>query len=310
MTMHTSAAAIVSTTSGEVASRYGRWHQAESVVCWASGSKVFLAALARSLVTEGALAWDTRVGDVLGVPAPGHLTLTALVEHRSGLPRALPEQKPTLPDPYAGWTTERFDARVLANLTDLAPEPAPTASYSNVGYAVLARTLEVSQGREWIDLVRARVVEPLGVPGDAVLLAPPVASPTAGASTPPDGRTAVGPRSLRGRPVADWDVSTGPFAAAGGLCSTLPDMARILRAALDAASPLAPGDGPHAWSNTGSRAWHAGALFRTGSLLVVDTSTGAVGAAHAAGGLPGHGERYAQKALGSLVEATAAAGRG
>ena len=149
--------------------------------------------------------------------------------------------------------------------------------------------------------MRERVVEPLGVPGSAVLLAPPDGSPTPAPAPAPAPARALASRDLRGRPVPDWDVSRGPFSAAGGLCSTVPDMVRILRAALDAGSPLSPGDGPHAWQRHGTRAWHGGALLRSGSVVVVDTGTRSVAAAHAAGGLPGHGARHAEKALRALL---------
>lgn len=297
MTARSSTAAVAVGRPGELTA-YGRWHRPESVVCWASGTKVFLAALVRSLVRQGRLSWATPVGDLLGVAAPPTMTVTALVEHRSGLPRALPEQKATLPDPYADWTTDRFDERVLGSLPALAAlGTAGEYAYSNLGYAVLARAIERSEGRAWLDLVREHVVQPLGVPGDAVLVAPPQTAAPEGQP----GLSTLVPRTLRERPVAEWDTSRGPFAAAGGLCSTVPDMVRILRAALDADSPLLPEPGPHAWTRRGRRAWHAGALLRSGSLLVLDTATRAVGAAHALGGLPGHGARYAERALGALL---------
>jgi|GEM_PF-4311900 len=295
MTLRASTAVLVQSSRRDALSQYGRWHTPEAVVCWASVTKVFVAGLARSLVAEGRLSWDLPVGTLIGTVAPEAMTVRALIEHTSGLPRALPEQKPTLPDPYAGWTTEQFDDRVLSHLTDLAGPSVPdSGGYSNVGYAVLARAIEISQGRPWLELVRERVVEPLGMPGSAVLLAPPEGS----SSQPPQ---ALGSRDIWGRPVRDWDVSDGPFSAAGGLCSTVPDMARILRAALDTESPLSPGDGPHAWQQHGARAWHNGALLRSGSLIVVDTDKRTVAAAHAVGGLPGHGARHAEKALGTLL---------
>lgn len=301
MTARSSTGAVVVARSGMLRDAFGRWHTADSVVCWASGTKVLVAAAARSLVAQGWLDWDTPVGELLDMPAPPTMTLASLVEHRSGLPRTLPEQKATLPDPYAGWTTEHFDERVLGDLSGLAALGSPgEVAYSNVGYAVLARVLERTRGAGWLDLVREHVVAPLGVPAETVLLAPPEVSP-AGPPSRVGGPAALGPRDLRGRPVAEWDVSVGPFAASGGLCSTVPGMSRILQAALAAGGPLLPGDGPHAWERQGSRAWHAGALFRSGSLLVVDTGTGAAGAAHAVGGLPGHGARYAERALTALL---------
>lgn len=125
MTARSSTGALVVAGSGHTRDAYGRWHTPESVVCWASGTKVFLAAAARSLVARGDLTWEATVGELLDVPAPPTMTLASLVEHRSGLPRTLPEQRATLPDPYAGWTTERFDDRVLGDLTNLAAQGAP-----------------------------------------------------------------------------------------------------------------------------------------------------------------------------------------
>lgn len=303
MTLRASTAAVALPATGPMRAAYGRWHHPQSLVCWASGTKVFLAGLVRALVADGALAWDTPVADLLGASGPGSMTVAALVEHRSGLPRILPEQRPTLPDPYRGWTTARFDERVLPHLDDLAaPDRVGQVEYSNLGYAVLARAVERSQSRDWLDLVRERVVAPLGLPPESVVVVPPEGAEPPDRGVADDGRSyALGSRSLCGRPVPDWDCSTGPFSAAGGLCSTVLTMAQLLRASLDTGGPLAPGDGPHAWQRQGTRAWHAGALLRSGSLLVADVDTGAVAAAHAVGGAPGHGATHAKKALDALL---------
>lgn len=290
MTLRSSQAALAWSPAAGERSEYGRWHDPETPVCWASVTKVFVAGVTRALVERGDLDWSTPAGALLGVDAP--MTLAALVEHRSGLPRALPEQKATLPDPYAEWTTEHFDSSVLPRLPELA---TTTDDYSNVGYAVLGRALERHTGTDWLTLVRDLIVAPLGLPGADFTVDAPV---TAGGPIPVS-------LDLRGRPVAEWDTSTGPFSAAGGLCASLPTMHAVLRAAVEQGGPLLPGDGPHAWVTTGQRSWHSGALFRSGSLAVVDTGTGAVAVAHALGGAPGMGSRHAEKALGTLLEAAA-----
>ncbi|MDM8084520.1 serine hydrolase domain-containing protein [Cellulomonas cellasea] len=307
MTLRASTAAAIHMPGGAQDASYGRWHSPTAVVCWASGAKVFTAGLARALVAAGELAWDSHVPTLLGVPGPEHLTIAALVEHRGGLARTLPEQRATLPDPYREWTTERFDERVLPDLEALATAVSPgVEAYSNTGYALLGRALEVSQRQGWIDLVRERLIAPLGMREEVMTVAPPD-SPRAEAS-PGAGAVALASRDLRERPVADWDVSTGPFAAAGGLCSTVPSMLAVLSAALEASSPLAPGAGPHAWTQAGALAAHQGALSRSGSLLVVNTELGSVGVAHAVGGLPGHGARRAERALSNLISRQAPAG--
>lgn len=136
------------------------------------------------------------------------------------------------------------------------------------------------------------IVTPLGLNGADFTVDAPV---TAGGPIPVS-------QDLRGRPVAEWDTSTGPFSAAGGLCATLPAMHAVLRAALEQGGPLLPGDGPHAWATSDQRSWHAGALLRSGSLAVVGTGTGAVAVAHALGGAPGMGSRHAEKALSALLQ--------
>lgn len=297
MTLRSSSGVVAIPRTGEVLSSYERWHHQDALVCWASGTKVVTAGLVRALVGDGAFGWDTPVSEMLEVEAPATLTVESLVSHRSGLPRALPEQGPTVADPYAEWTTARFDQRVLPRLGVLASTGTPGEfGYSNVGYAVLARAVEASLGRAWLDLVRTRILAPLGLPHGSVTVAPPE-----GITRLPDGPRALSSRSLRGRAVPDWDTSRGPFAAAGGLCSTVPVMAQILRVSLDTDGPVAPGSGPHAWERQGSRAWHAGALMRSGSMLVVDTETRAVAAAHVVGGPPGHGATQAEKALSEVL---------
>ena len=246
---------------------------------------MFVAALVRSLVADGTIGWDTTAGDLLGVAAPGTLTVEALVTHRSGLPRLLPGQERSR-DPYGSWTDERFDAEVLPQLGALTGEPGVEPVYSNLAYAVLVRALETGLGAPWIDQLRTRVVEPAGLPGSAVgLLAP-------------DG--VVRSRSLTGRALDDWDVSTGPFSGGGGLCSTVPDMVRLLGSALAGTSELDPRRTPHAWEGSAPRWWHRGALLRSGCVLLVDVERKTVVAAHVAGGFPGRGAEDAERAVARL----------
>lgn len=121
------------------------------MVCWASGTKVVTAALVRALVTDGLLDWEARITELLGAPAPDQMTVASLVKHRSGLPRTLPKQRPTSPDPYRQWTNARFDERVLPELVELAGSGTPSeVAYSNLGYAVLARALEIRLERGWL----------------------------------------------------------------------------------------------------------------------------------------------------------------
>lgn len=295
MTARHSAGVEIRVTDGETFSSYGRWHTPRSVVCWASGTKVFVAALARALVSSGALDWDLPVGQLLGERTPEHVTVASLVEHRSGLPRVLPEQESAHADPYRSWTVERFDARVLPSLAELASAgPRGESGYSNLGYALLGRAMEIAFDASWLDLVRHHVIAPLGLETETVSVRRPEGIEAQG-----DG--ALSPRSLRGRAVPDWDLSTGPFSAAGGLCATVADMSAALQASLDLGGHLTRSDGPQAWGWQEGRAVHAGALLRSGSLLMINPENGTVGAVHAVGGLPGRGAQLAERRLTAFV---------
>jgi serine-type D-Ala-D-Ala carboxypeptidase/endopeptidase len=197
-----------------------------------------------------------------GRPAPPSVTVGSLVEHTAGLPRVLPSQAHAVGDPYTAWTADRVDREVLPELGRLIEESGGRdvdVGYSNLGYAVLTRVVELRTGRPWIELLRERVVTPLGVAAEAVTL-------------DPTGRPVVLSRSVLGRPQPDWNASTGPFSAAGGLYATLPDMLTLLFSAVDGRGELDPRRSPHAWDGRDPRYFHQGAHMRSGS-VVVATST-------------------------------------
>ncbi len=292
LSVRRSRAAEVLRRGRERESRYGPLHDPDSWVCWASVTKIFVAALCAALVERGEISWATRVEDLAGREVTTPITIDALVEHRSSLPRMLPHGRSVV-DPYREWTTERFDAEVLGSLRALRVNTSGAAGfvYSNLGYAVLTRSIEIGLGSSWIDLMRKQVLEPLGIPPSSMKIGAPVRHARPGlAST-------MRSRDFRGRALDDWDVASGPFSGAGGLCSTVSTMVDALARSLEAQAHLAPSATPHAWSGSGTRFEHAGALLRSGSLVVVDTATGSVAAAHAVGGVPGHGDRYARRAL-------------
>ena len=179
-------------------------------------SKSFAAICALQLEAEGVLSLDDRIVDHLpwfsvgGGHAP--ITLRQLLMHRSGLPIGAD------PGPSS-----------FALVADLAEaetewEPGERFWYSNVGYDTLGFALEARTGLPFPELVRRRVLEPLGMhssvahiaPGDRRLLA--------------DGHEGL-------HPELPWHPANGlvtaPFApsegASGSIISTAGDMARYVR---------------------------------------------------------------------------------
>ena len=274
---------------------FGRWHSADALACWGSVSKVLLAALTRALVERGNLTWDTTVGELTGMRAPDALTVEALVSHRSGLPRLLPEQARMIRDPYGPFTDERFDAEVLPRLNELAAKPTTESEYSNLGYAVLTRALEIAEGRSWIEMLRELVVVPAGLEPQSVTLDP--------GTTQEQGAAVVRARSLAGRVLDEWDLSTGPFSGAGGLWASIATMSALARTALEPGSPLDPLSGTTAWIAEHPRFWHNGAVMRSGGIVVVDVMAETVTIAHSVGGLPTGNATRAEKLAAAVMSA-------
>jgi len=161
-------------------------------------------------------------------PAQGSLapiTLLALSTHRAGLGTwPIGFQIPTQPNPFADITT----ADLVAALRHDGPKATVgrSYSYSNFGVALLGQALAAAWGQPYPDVLRARVLTPLGL--DHTLVAVP------GTKPPPE----LAPGHASGQPAANWDLDG--YAPAGAIRSSARDFAKFLQAALgDDRAPLA-----------------------------------------------------------------------
>jgi CubicO group peptidase (beta-lactamase class C family) len=171
-------------------------------------TKTFTATLVLQLRDEGKLALD----DPLGAHLPGGkhagITLRSLVSHASGLQR----------EPVgAVWDDLRMPSieAVVARLDD-AEQVLPARlrwHYSNLAFALLGEVVARVDGRDWAQALQVRLLDPLGMT-----------------------RTGLDPAEPRALgyytdPFADrvhpekW-VDMAAFSAAGGLWSTIEDLAR------------------------------------------------------------------------------------
>lgn len=132
----------------------------------ASMSKSFLAATVLSLRDEGLL--DLHVPIERYVPEaaatrydgrPAHLTLDMLLSNRSGLAEDNPWG-----DEFLGASREFIGALVRDGLT-LSATPASTYQYSNLGQSLAGRAIEAVTGRPVEDVIRERMLHPLGLAG-------------------------------------------------------------------------------------------------------------------------------------------------
>ena len=159
--------------------------------------------------------------------AAGTVTLEALSQHRSGLPR-LPAIDGLLGRSWRMWRHGQNPyGDTLAELleqTRATKVGRPKASYSNLGFELLGHAVAAAAGTSYADLVRERVAGPLGlsswyVPATAAELSP----------------RAVPGHARGGRAAEAWTgEGLGP---AGGIRSTVAGLATFAGALLDGKAP-------------------------------------------------------------------------
>lgn len=129
-------------------------------------TKSFTATLIGTLVDDGVLDWDTRVGDVFdGAHASWQgVTVSELLTHSAGAPPNFPMIAFAAPDPA---TRDALAKRRRGLVEVLVSQPLPGErgdfAYSNVGYTVAAVLAEELTNAAWEDLLTARVLRPLDI---------------------------------------------------------------------------------------------------------------------------------------------------
>lgn len=189
---------------------------ADTIFNIASLAKSFTAAGAAVLVDEGRLRWDdpvTRWLPQVRFSDPWlteHITLVDLLSHRTGLQSA-----------NTAWYRSGIDrAELLRRIRFLEPAaPFRTQQvYNNALYVVAGEVTAAAAGMGWEELIRNRLLSPLGMSHTRVGLPPNAAGNVAAPHAVIDGRQ---------QPIPPVDyVATAP---AGGIESTARDMLHWLR---------------------------------------------------------------------------------
>ncbi|MFD4668660.1 serine hydrolase domain-containing protein [Lentzea sp. NPDC058450] len=199
---------------GEERHGSGRAVRRDSKVPIGSITKTFTATLLMVLVSDGDVGLDEPVVEYLPElrralgPTADVLTARHLLSHTGGL------HAEVVAPPAGG------SAALATSVTDLVQAPGAGFSYSNAGYALIGRLIEVVTGMTWAEAVRAILVKPLGI--DLAFVA---GSEEASSSTA-SGHTVNRALSLV-RPV-EQDL-TSVEAPAGGLAASAADLVELAK---------------------------------------------------------------------------------
>lgn len=186
-------------------------------------TKVFTSLVLADMVVRGEVKLDDPVAKYL--PATVRLperdgqkiTLIDLSSQVSGLPRMPDNIKPAdVGDPYVDYgPVLLYEFLAKVKLTRGIGEKY---EYSNLGVGLLGHALALKAGMSYEDLVRKRVLEPLGMKDTAIALPERLKARLA---------TGTGPNLS---PVKNWNFDA--LAGAGALRSTARDMLKFLAAAM------------------------------------------------------------------------------
>lgn len=266
-----------------------------------SVSKAITGLLYADACERGEVRPSTSLGELLplGDCPAGQLTLASMSTHSSGLPR-LPPYPDRWQRSYSLWRHGRNPygedlAELLAQARRVRLK-SPRPRYSNLGFELLGHAVAAAAGLTFRVLVAERLSNPLGLTSTYV----------------PATNSNLGPRALsgsnrKGRSQDPWvGEALGP---AGGIRSTIGDMATLAGALLDgsapgvaALDPVASFAGPAArigaaWMTLEAKGrtvtWHNGATGGFSSWIGLDRETGtaAVLLSATAGSLDHHGFR-------------------
>lgn len=200
----------------------------------ASVTKGILAATLVRLAREGTLSLDEPVGRWLPpLKARSDMTLRAVLRHRAGLPRDLPEDYDAGQSNLAAW--------LAAHPEQL--QPAGEERYSNVGYALLADVVAKAAGAPFADVAQRRVLAPAGMRDSVIRL-----------GTAKDLDRGARPYTAGPGPDGVMTPIPSPLEiGSSGLITTAPDLARWVRTLADGAYPeLFEGDDPLGSIDAGS----------------------------------------------------------
>jgi CubicO group peptidase (beta-lactamase class C family) len=218
--------------------------EADSVFRIASMTKSFTAATTLLLRDEGALRLDEPVGTYVpeldGFKGPMGDSPLITVRHLLTMSGGLPTDDPW-GDRLQGMALDRF-AELLRGGFEFAWTPGTAFEYSNLGYGILGRVLTNVSGIEYRDLVRERLLEPLGM-----------SATTYDADDVPTERLVQGHVHRDDAFIDEPFDGYGALASMGGVFTSVRDLATWVDGFADAFPPRDDPQGAHPLSRASRR---------------------------------------------------------
>lgn len=198
----------------------------------ASVGKLFTATLAARLVEEGCLDWNTRVAEHLppeeleglfdweGIDHSGEVTLAMLLSHTSGVADYFGDRSrsgkilsSTLGvEPQRFWTVQELLDYSRREQVPVGP-PGVRYHYSDTGYLLLGRIIEVLRGYPFHEVLRREIFEPTGMKDAYMPLR----------ESPPPGAPPLRPALLHGTDLSRAEALSADWAG-GGVALTAADL--------------------------------------------------------------------------------------
>jgi CubicO group peptidase (beta-lactamase class C family) len=201
---------------------------ADSVFRIASMTKSFTAATILSLRDEGRLSLDDPVArhvpDLANLRGPTSDSPIITVRHLMTMAAGLATDDPW-GDRQQGLDLERFSELLRGSLT-FAWTPGTRFEYSNLGYGILGRLITNVAGKEYREVVRERLLEPLGMDATTYLR-----------GEVPAERLALGYLWRDDAYIEEPIDPYGALASMGGIFTSVRDLARWVAFFTDAWPP-------------------------------------------------------------------------
>ncbi len=194
-------------------------------------TKTFTAVCTLRLSSRGELDLDAPIERWLPeLPFASRVSLRALLGHTAGVVNysALPEYHEAVArTPGTPWSFDEFVAHTCHLPLDF--EPGQGWAYSNTGYTLVKRILEIDTGASFADVVRREACEPVGLDETSAL------ETQAQMSALVPGYSTLFTAGMKGPPEDVRDVYHPGWCGTGVLASTSFDLCRFFEAVLDAA---------------------------------------------------------------------------